>query len=127
MDPKLSTFRSIQGIEIRLFLFRFRNNQLNNYIISLKIDFFQSIFGQKMALNNQNNFLIWIKYRHTFGVFRSMACNYCQAQPKAQLSWAEWLYFQLIQPTPTPHPRKVYFAASIYPSILSAQAPAKLG
>ena len=35
----------------------------------------------------------------------------CQAQPKPQLSWADWLYFQLIQPS-TPHPPgKVYFPA----------------
>ena len=25
---------------------------------------------------------------------------FCQAQPKPQLNWAEWLYFQLIQPPP---------------------------
>ena len=36
--------------------------------------------------------------------------GYCQAQPKPQLSWAEWLYFQLIQPPPPP-PGKVYFSA----------------
>ena len=36
--------------------------------------------------------------------------NNCQAQPKPQLSWAEWLYFQLIQPPPPP-PGKVYFSA----------------
>ena len=36
--------------------------------------------------------------------------RYCQAQPKPQLSWAEWLYFQLIQPPPPP-PGKVYFSA----------------
>ena len=32
--------------------------------------------------------------------------TFCQAQPKPQLSWTEWLYFQLIQP-----PGKVYFPA----------------
>ena len=37
---------------------------------------------------------------------------FCQAQPKPQLSWAEWLYFQLIQTPPTTHPTgKVYFPA----------------
>ena len=36
----------------------------------------------------------------------------CQAQPKPQLSWAEWLYYQLIQPSYNPPPPgKVYFAA----------------
>ena len=38
--------------------------------------------------------------------------GFCQAQPKPQLSWAEWLYFQLIQPPPHPYPPgKVYFPA----------------
>ena len=31
---------------------------------------------------------------------------YCQAQHKPQLSWAEWLYFQLIQPHTPTHPGK---------------------
>ena len=38
--------------------------------------------------------------------FEKIKYPYCQAQPKPQLSWAEWLYFQLIQP-----PGKVYFSA----------------
>ena len=55
--------------------------------------------------------------------------EFCQAQPKPkpQLSWAERLYFQLIQPHPLHPPEKGYFVASIYPSILSTQALAKLG
>ena len=33
--------------------------------------------------------------------------TFCQAQPNPQLSWAEWLYFQLIQPPPpTPTPTR---------------------
>ena len=31
----------------------------------------------------------------------------CQAQPKPQLSWAEWLYFHLIQPPPPTRPGKI--------------------
>ena len=59
---------------------------------------------------------------------KSYKCTFCQAQRKPQLSWAEWLYFQLIQPpTPRHPPGKVYFAASIDPSIISAQSSAKLG
>ena len=46
---------------------------------------------------------------------------FCQAQPKPQLSWAEWLYFQLIQPpTPATHPGKF----SLQPvSILALSQP----
>ena len=36
--------------------------------------------------------------------------RFCQVQPKPQLSWAHWLYFQLIQPLP-PQPGKVYISA----------------
>ena len=36
---------------------------------------------------------------------------HCQAQPKPQLSWAKWLYFQLIQHTHPHPPGKVYFLA----------------
>ena len=35
--------------------------------------------------------------------------GYCQAQPKPQLSWAEWLYFQLIQPPPKKSSPKNYW------------------
>ena len=39
--------------------------------------------------------------------FLSRLINFCQAQTKLQLSLAEWLFFQLIQPPPTPtHPAK---------------------
>ena len=56
--------------------------------------------------------LIWKIYilsfhspKYTFNHF-TVTKIYCQAQPKPQLSWAQWLYFQLIQPPTPTHPGK---------------------
>ena len=47
------------------------------------------------------------------------------AQAPAKLGWVA--LFSANSTTHSPPPGKVYFAASIYPSILSVQALAKLG
>ena len=63
------------------------------------------------------NFLIqgrgW-KKKQKIPNFNLGGSRFGQAQPKPRLSWAEWLYFQLIQPPPPTHPHsleKVYFSA----------------
>ena len=49
--------------------------------------------------------MIFLKVYIILHLYTATLLNlFCQAQPKPQSSWAEWLYFQLIQP-PT-HPGK---------------------